>query len=79
MNGNSKVTYNDVTIGLPALMICVEAVVFMVANHFVFNAKPYHHTEKAGAGYSFVQALLDVMSPMDLIRSIGQAVRRRGA
>jgi hypothetical protein len=74
VTGNSKVTYNDITIGLPALLICVEAMVFMIANHFVFNAKEYRNVKaEAGPTLGFARALLNALNPIDLIQGIGQA------
>ena len=74
MTGGAKVTYDDITIGLPALLICVEAVIFMVGNLFVFNAKVYRESkQETGPDFSIAQALLDALNPADLVRGIGQA------
>jgi len=74
VTGSSKITYDDITIGVPALLICVEAVIFMAANLFVFNIKEYRNSkEQTGRDYSIMQALLNALNPMDLIRGIVQA------
>ncbi len=74
MNGGSKVTYDDITVGLPALLICVEGVIFMVGNHFIFNAKGYRiGKDESGPSHNMLQAILNALNPMDLIQGIGQA------
>lgn len=73
VTGNTKITYDDITIGLPALLISVEAVVFMVAFHFVFSAKDYRHDEGIASRYTVRQALLHALIPIDLVQGVAQA------
>ncbi|KIX92789.1 uncharacterized protein Z520_11452 [Fonsecaea multimorphosa CBS 102226] len=74
MTGNSHVTYDDLTIGLPALLICVEGVIFMVGFYFTFNAREYRScVEGKPKTYRPVQALVDALNPMDLMRGVFQA------
>ena len=75
MSGSSKVTYEDITVGIPALLICIEAAIFMVAFYFIFNAKAYRQSkEEVGASSAgIVRALFDAMNPTDLLRGIRQA------
>ena len=80
VTGNSKVTYDDITVGLPALLICIESVVFLVAFHFVFNAREYRGAkEEVNSAHGVAQALLDALNPMDLLRAIGQAFTLTGS
>ncbi|ETI26594.1 hypothetical protein G647_03372 [Cladophialophora carrionii CBS 160.54] len=74
VTGGSKVTYHDITIGLPALLNCVEALMFMVGNYFIFNVREYRTgQEKDGPRYRIRKSLPDALNPMDLIRAIGLA------
>ncbi|OCT49477.1 seven transmembrane receptor protein [Cladophialophora carrionii] len=74
VTGGSKVTYDDITIGLPALLNCVEALMFMVGNYFIFNIREYRTgQEKDGPRSRIRKSLPDALNPMDLIRAIGLA------
>ena len=76
MTGNSKITYRDITIGLPALLICIEAVIFMVAFYFTFHSKEYRGSkDEPGSANRTVQAFFHALNPVDLVRGIGTAFR----
>ncbi|EXJ56393.1 hypothetical protein A1O7_06736 [Cladophialophora yegresii CBS 114405] len=74
VTGSSKVTYDDITIGLPALLICVEALMFMVGNYLIFNVREYRTgQEKDGPTYVVGKSLPDALNPVDLLRAIALA------
>jgi hypothetical protein len=77
VKGGPKVTYDDITVGVPALLVCVEAVFFMIGYFVFFNAKEYKDRKvEAGSSYSLAQALLHAMNPGDLIHGIARAFKR---
>jgi hypothetical protein len=56
------------------LLICVEALIFMVVNQYLFHVREYESIqEKEGPSYRVVEALLDASNPVDLVRAIGLA------
>lgn len=73
-------TYRDITIGIQALLICVEALLCELSFFFFFHHKEYRgekHAEVIPAHSPF-KAFLHALSPMDLLRGIGFAVRGYG-
>ncbi|KIV91682.1 hypothetical protein PV10_06196 [Exophiala mesophila] len=78
VQGSSKVTYRDITVGIPALLTCIEAVLFTASYYLTFHAKEYrdHRVETRSISGMF-GALLHALNPMDLIRGIGYALTFR--
>ncbi|KAI1612320.1 organic solute transporter Ostalpha-domain-containing protein [Exophiala viscosa] len=74
VSGNSKVTYHDITIGIQALLVCIESLINVVSFYFVFRASEYKHSQKEdGASltvYGPAGALLNSLNPTDLLRGI---------
>ncbi|KAK5212038.1 hypothetical protein LTR99_001860 [Exophiala xenobiotica] len=75
--GSKKLTYDDITIGLQSLLVCIEALVCQISFYFFFHAKEFavnkHEGAKDGAVYSPMKAFLHALNPIDLILSIGRA------
>ncbi|OQV02348.1 hypothetical protein CLAIMM_07563 [Cladophialophora immunda] len=81
VTGNLHITYDDITVGLPALLVCVESIIFMIGFYFTFSAREYQTcVEGKTQTYSPPQAVLSALNPMDLIHGVVQAfksLRRR--
>jgi hypothetical protein len=67
------VTYDDITVGLQALLVCIEALAVMLSFYFFFHSNEYHKDKSALSVYSPAQALIHALNPIDLIRGIGLA------
>ncbi|KAK3067571.1 hypothetical protein LTR53_015492 [Teratosphaeriaceae sp. CCFEE 6253] len=67
------VTYNDINFGLPALLTCVESVVFSLVFHWTYSAKEYHEGQRLDRFGSPVKctgtarAILDALNLSDVI------------
>lgn len=72
VHGNSKITYANIIIGLPQLIISIECAIFMAGFYFTFHSKEYReHTGEARSAHGTVQAFLHAINPIDLIRGVG--------
>ncbi len=75
--GSKKLTYDDITIGLQSLLVCIEALACQLSFYFFFHAKEFavnkHEGAKDGVVYSPMKAFLHALNPMDLILGIGRA------
>lgn len=59
----------NIEIGISALAICIEMVIFAILHVFSFTYKPYVTGENTGVG----KALRDAFDPIDLVREIAWA------
>lgn len=74
MKGDSKVTYQDITVGLPAMLICIEGMLFTAAFYFTFRSREYRkNMAETRSVKGMVQAFLHALNPMDLIHGVGTA------
>ncbi|OQU97624.1 hypothetical protein CLAIMM_03525 [Cladophialophora immunda] len=72
VRGDSRITYANIIIGLPQLIICIECVIFMAGFYFTFHSKEYReHTGEARTAHGTLQALAHAINPIDLIRGVG--------
>ena len=74
IKGGDKVTYLDVSVGVPGLLVCIEQVLFSILMFIAFNTREH----KAGGSTdmrkrNFPRAVLDALNPADLIRGIAEA------
>jgi hypothetical protein len=71
VHGNSKVTYANIIIGLPQMIISIECAIFMVGFYFTFHSKEYRqHTGDPRGAKGTTQALLHAINPIDLIHGV---------
>ncbi|KAJ9643200.1 hypothetical protein H2204_002095 [Knufia peltigerae] len=85
VQGNDKITYNDIIIGLQSLLVCIEALFTQVAFFFFFHPREFGNRNQGGklsgdeaavpavVGYTPTKAIIHSLNPMDLILGIGQA------
>ena len=76
VTGGSKVTYNDLTIGLPACLICIEQVIFSAFFYFTFRSSEYRTVkEQQGSPleYGMGRAIAEALNPSDLLGGIAAA------
>lgn len=73
---SEHLSYNDLSIGLPAFLTCCEVFIFSVIFIFTFSARPYTPRVLKVSGHStvkrhgFFRALLDVYNLWDIISGI---------
>lgn len=76
VSGNSKVTYNDITIGLQSLLVCIESLLCTISFYFFFRASEYRQVQKEEEGgatlavYGPAGALVNSLNPVDLLRGV---------
>jgi len=63
-------TVDNIEIGISALLICVEMVVFSIMHNYSFSSEPY---VVAGERTRLGKSLRDAFNPMDLVRELGWA------
>lgn len=66
-------TYQDLTIGLPTLLLCIEGFLFTLSFHFTFHAKEFNQrvlVVKENPVKAFIRALGDASNPWDIIQGI---------
>lgn len=80
MKPTEHYTYNDLTIGLPNLLLSVEMVIFSLAFLYVFRAHEYYATKGASVvplghggyqgGFLGVKAIITAFSIIDILKGI---------
>lgn len=71
VHGGAKVTYRDISIGIPALLTSIEALIFTIGFYFTFHSKEYQDgTAAPQKNYGGFRAFLHALSPGDLIRGV---------
>lgn len=86
----NKVSYQDIKVGIPSVMLCIEMAIFAVMHLFAFPWKEYslkHHgtLNATGAGFSGeakykggpfgIKAFLDAFNPWDIIKASARGFR----
>lgn len=69
-----RVSYVDVKIGIPNVLLCVEMAIFSILHIFAFPYKPYAKAKSQG-GFLGIKALIDAFSPMDFIKATARGFR----
>lgn len=72
LNGNNKVTYNDLNIGLPAFLVVIENFIFAVFFHYSFRSLEYRPSENGGHALGTLRGALNAMNISDLLGAIAQ-------
>ncbi|MCJ1303447.1 hypothetical protein MMC08_006257 [Hypocenomyce scalaris] len=72
LHGNSKVTHNDLWLGIPALLVCAEQVIFSAFFHYSCGSREYHASRQGNnhRGMGLLGAAADAMNPSDLLNGI---------
>ncbi|KAI9793678.1 MAG: hypothetical protein M1816_007573 [Peltula sp. TS41687] len=79
---SSKISYADIKVGFPSLLICIEMAIFSVLHLWAFTWREYE-TSKVAAFYEGVQAgyggvmtaFKDAFNPWDIVKSVGRGFR----
>jgi hypothetical protein len=84
------ISYPDITIGIPSLLICVEMAFFAVLHLFAYPHSPYkpgHKIEYPGSdsvpqelgpkkgGPLGILAIVDALNPWDIVKAFGRGIR----
>ncbi|KAK4541397.1 hypothetical protein LTR36_007998 [Oleoguttula mirabilis] len=70
---STTLSYNDILYGLPALLTCVEMVLFAAAFWFAYSSTEYGSSSKPrNQPLSIPKAVVDAMNPYDLFAGIGR-------
>ena len=68
-------TGKDLSIGIPALLVAFEQVLFSIGFHYSFRSREYHETEKSSAKrISTFRAAAHAFNPYDLLYGMAHAV-----
>lgn len=71
VHGTSKVTFQDIAVGLPALLTSIECFVFSIGFYFTFHSQEYQEwTAAPTRKYGGLRALLHALNPSDLIHGV---------
>jgi hypothetical protein len=69
------VTGKDLTIGIPAMLVAFEQVLFAISFHYTFRSREYHESEKPSARrMGIFRAALHAYNPYDLLYGMAHAV-----
>ncbi len=65
-------TYNDLTVGVPACLVCIEQVIFAALFYYTFRSNEYVRRNKEGSvqPYTMGRAIGDALNPSDLLCGI---------
>jgi hypothetical protein len=74
---SKKIQYQDIKIGIPSMLLCVEMAVFAVLHIFAFKWQPYDlRTQEMGAldaptkyAHGAMRALVSTFNPWDILKS----------
>ncbi|KAK3063577.1 hypothetical protein LTR53_018852, partial [Teratosphaeriaceae sp. CCFEE 6253] len=88
---SAKISYQDIKVGIPAVMLCIEMAIFAVMHLFAFPWKEYSIKHKgpmdvSGSGYSGatphykggwlgIKAMADAFNPWDIIKASARGFR----
>ncbi|KAI9889585.1 MAG: hypothetical protein M1814_005188 [Vezdaea aestivalis] len=88
MKPSQRISYPDLKVGIPALLLCIEMAIFAVLHVFAFSWKPYVITAHPVQGMQWdspkdryyggnlgIQAYIDAYNPWDLIKAVGRSFR----
>lgn len=76
VRGNTILTHQDISIGLPTLLLSIEGMLFMAAFHFSMHSGPYRsHEGKKQSFRSMAMAFLHALNPEDLIHGVWWALK----
>ena len=68
-------TGKDLSIGIPALLVAFEQVLFSIGFHYSFRSREYHESEKPSASrISTFRAAAHAFNPYDLLYGMAHAV-----
>ena len=66
--------YLDLTVSLPAIIYCLEMVIFSVLFHFAYSFRPYIIQQPSNSSYQGglfgIFGILAAFNPVDLVREI---------
>jgi hypothetical protein len=69
------VTGKDLSIGIPALLVAFEQVLFSIGFHYSFRSREYHESGKSSARrISTLRAAANAFNPYDLLYGMAHAV-----
>ncbi|KAK5128024.1 hypothetical protein LTR85_005141 [Meristemomyces frigidus] len=86
----NKIAYQDIKVGIPSVMLCIEMAIFSVMHLFAFPWKEYRISSDpltmTGAGYSGgeakykggpmgMKAMMDAFNPWDIIKASARGFR----
>ena len=72
----STLSYNDITFGLPNLLLCIEMLLFSFLHLVALNSTPYHVSGRDGyeGGTLGVKAITAACNPIDIMSGVVQAI-----
>lgn len=65
----TKVSYVDLTVGVPALILCAKMSIFAVVFHFVYRVSPYETGRYQGGPLGIV-AFCTAFNPFSIVMDI---------
>ena len=75
LKGNHKITGKDLSIGIPALLVAFEQVLFAIFFHYSFRSREYHESEKPfAARMGTFRAAAHAFNPYDLLHGMFSAI-----
>ncbi|KAG6994070.1 N amino acid transport system protein [Physcia stellaris] len=76
----SSLSYDDITFGLPNLLLCVEMLIFSLLHLYASNSTPYHNSIRGGyvGGRCGIKAIAATCNPLEIIQGIGQGAGYQG-
>jgi Organic solute transporter Ostalpha len=78
---SSQISFPDLTVALPSVLLCVELAVISIVHLFAFSWKEYDISESFDPSVHYsgsifgIRALLSALNPMDIIEAIGRGLR----
>ncbi|KKA21958.1 DUF300 domain protein [Rasamsonia emersonii CBS 393.64] len=89
ISASEKVGTQDLKIGIPNLLICIEMAMFSILHLWAFPWRPYtlanqqagEHPEYVGGKVAYhggplgIKAFIDALNPWDLVKALGRGVR----
>lgn len=72
----STLSYNDITFGLPNLLLCIEMLLFSFLHLVAFCSTPYYVSARASyeGGTLGVKAIAAACNPVDIMSGVVQAI-----
>ena len=71
LNPTSTLSYDDLTFGIPNLLLCAEMILFALLQFYAYNVGPYKASSKQGGPLT---ALVSAASPVEIFQSLIIAV-----
>ncbi len=66
----TKISYVDLTVGLPSLLLCAEMVIFAVVFHVVYRVSPYETGDRHKDGTTGIMAISSASNPVSVVMEI---------